>query len=280
MTNAPAEPPVLLSIEDGLALITLNRPAQLNALTQEMSELLEQTFADVGANPDVRVVVIAGAGKGFCAGADMGRLQGLVADKGAGLASRRPEDPHPVYDALDAPDYLRSRLLAPMAMPQPVIAAINGACAGVGLAIAVHCDIRFGSPTALFTAAFPRRGLTAEAGLAWSLPRIVGRAAASDMMLSGRRITASEAEKMGLLNSVIEEDVLAHALAYAKDIAANCSPRSTRTIKRQLRLAADQTQRDAVILAYDEVVASLACDDFQEGVASFVEKRAPRFTGR
>ncbi|MDB5470183.1 MAG: enoyl-CoA hydratase/isomerase [Caulobacter sp.] len=274
------EAPVLVAIDDGLAVITLNRPAQLNALTQEMSELLEQTFADIGANPDVRVVVIAGAGKGFCAGADMGRLQGLVADKGAGLATRRPEDPNPIYDGLDAPDYLRSRLLVPMAMPQPVIAAINGACAGVGLAIAVACDIRFGSPQALFTAAFPRRGLTAEAGLAWSLPRIVGRAAASDMMLSGRRIGAAEAERMGLLNAIVEDDVLAHTLAYARDIAANCSPRSTRTIKRQLRLAADQDQREAVILAHDEVVASLACEDFQEGVASFVEKRPPQFTGR
>ena len=276
MTDAP----VLVAMEDGLAVITLNRPAQLNALTQAMSELREQTFADIGANPDVRVVVIAGAGKGFCAGADMGRLQGLVADKGAGLATRRPEDPNPIYDSLDAPDYLRSRLLVPMAMPQPVVAAINGACAGVGLAIAVACDIRFGSPNALFTAAFPRRGLTAEAGLAWSLPRIVGRAAASDMMLSGRRVSAFEAERMGLLNAVIEGDVLAHTLAYAKDIAANCSPRSTRTIKRQLRLAADQDQREAVILAHDEVVASLACEDFQEGVASFVEKRPPQFTGR
>ncbi len=274
------ESPVLVAVEDGVAVITLNRPAQLNALTQAMSELLEQTFADIGANPDVRVVVIAGAGKGFCAGADMGRLQGLVADKGAGLATRRPEDPNPIYDSLDAPDYLRSRLLVPMAMPQPVVAAINGACAGVGLAIAVACDIRFGSPNALFTAAFPRRGLTAEAGLAWSLPRIVGRAAASDMMLSGRRVSAVEAERMGLLNAVIEGDVLAHTLAYAKDIAANCSPRSTRTIKRQLRLAADQDQREAVILAHDEVVESLACEDFHEGVASFVEKRPPAFTGR
>lgn len=274
------EDTVLLDIQDGLALITLNRPAQLNALTQEMSERLSQVFASVGADPAVRVVVIAGAGKGFCAGADIGRLQGLVADKGAGLSSRRPDDPDPVFDGIDAPDHLRSRLLAPMAMPQPVIAAINGACAGVGLSMAVHCDIRFGSPSALFTAAFPRRGLTAEAGLAWSLPRIIGRAAASDMLLSGRRISAAEAERMGLLNAVVEGDVREHALAYARDIAANCSPRSTRTIKRQLRLAEDQSQREAVLLAHDEVVASLASDDFREGVASHVEKRPPRFTGR
>lgn len=276
-----SEEPVLVDIQaDGLALVTLNRPAQLNALTQEMSEQLEQAFADLGTDPAVRVVVITGAGKGFCAGADMSRLQGLVADKGAGLSSNPPDQPSPIYDGLDAPDYLRSRLLAPMAMPQPVIAAINGACAGVGLSMAMHCDIRFGSPTALFTAAFPRRGLTAEAGLAWSLQRIVGRAHAADMLLSGRRIGAAEAERMGLLNAVIEGDVLEHAIAYAREIAANCSPRSTRVIKQQLRLAADQTHREAVMLAYEEVVASLACDDFREGVASFVEKRPPRFTGR
>jgi enoyl-CoA hydratase/carnithine racemase len=275
-----SEQSVLVDIQaDGLALVTLNRPAQLNALTQEMSERLEQTFADLGTDPAVRVIVITGAGKGFCAGADMGRLQGLVADKGAGLSSPPPDQPNPVYDSIEAPDYLRSRLLIPMALPQPVIAAINGPCAGVGLAIAMHSDIRFGSPTALFTAAFPRRGLTAEAGLAWSLQRIIGRAAASDMMLSGRKIGAVEAERMGLLNAVVEGDVLAHALAYGGDIAANCSPRSTRIIKQQLRLAADQDQREAVIMAHEEVVASLACDDFREGVASFVEKRPPRFTG-
>jgi enoyl-CoA hydratase/carnithine racemase len=276
------ETPVLCDIgADGVAVVTLNRPTRLNGLSQAMGEALDATFAALGANNDVRVIVLTGAGRGFCAGADLDRLQGLASDKGAGLSSNPPDQPNPVFDGLsDAPAHLRSRLLAPMAVPQPVIAAINGPCAGVGLALAVSCDLRFGSPTALFTAAFPRRGLTAEAGLAWSLPRLVGRGAAADILLSGRKIGAVEAAAMGLLNAVIEDDVLAYALAYARDIAANVSPRSSRVIKRQLVLAADQSQAEALALAYQEVVESLACEDFREGVASFVEKRSPAFTGR
>jgi enoyl-CoA hydratase/carnithine racemase len=211
----------------------------------------------------------------------MERLQGLVSNKGAGLSSNPPDQPNPVFDRLkDAPAHLRSRLTAPMAVPQPVIAAINGPCAGVGLALAVACDLRFSGTTGLFTAAFPRRGLTAEAGLAWSLTRLVGRGAANDLLLSGRKVGAAEAAAMGLVNAVIEGDVLEHALSYARDIAANVSPRSSQVIKRQLNLAADQSYSEALGLAYDEVVASLSCEDFQEGVASFVERRPPAFKGR
>lgn len=276
------EAPVLCEIgADGVAVVTLNRPERLNGLSQVMGEALDDAFATLGADSAVRAIVLTGAGRGFCAGADMDRLQGLVSGKGAGISSNPPDQPNAIFDSLaDAPAHLRSRLLAPMAVPQPVIAAINGPCAGVGLALAVSCDLRFGSPTALFTAAFPRRGLTAEAGLAWSLPRLVGRGAAADILLSGRKIGAVEAAAMGLLNAVIEDDVLAHAMAYARDIATNVSPRSSRVIKRQLNLAADQPQADALALAYAEVIASLACEDFREGVASFVEKRPPAFTGR
>jgi enoyl-CoA hydratase/carnithine racemase len=281
MTTPPAEQPVLVRIDDGVAVITLNRPDRLNGLTAAMGEALDEAFVTLGSDPAVRAIVLTGAGRGFCAGADMERLQGLVSNKGAGLSSNPPDQPNPVFDRLkDAPAHLRSRLTAPMAVPQPVIAAINGPCAGVGLALAVACDLRFSGTTGLFTAAFPRRGLTAEAGLAWSLTRLVGRGAANDLLLSGRKVGAAEAAAMGLVNAVIEGDVLEHALSYARDIAANVSPRSSQVIKRQLNLAADQSYSEALGLAYDEVVASLSCEDFQEGVASFVERRPPAFKGR
>lgn len=270
---------VLLEVADGVAVVTLNRPDRLNAMTQTMGERLDRIYARLGSDPEVRVVVITGAGRGFCAGADMERLAGLAADGPVGLSSRAPDDPDPIFDQIDAPDYLRSRYLAPAALPQPVIAAIDGPCAGIGLSMAVACDIRFGSPGALFTAAFPRRGLTAEAGIAWALPRIIGRAAASDMLLSGRRVDAAEALRIGLLNAVHEEGLIDRALDYAREIASTCSPRSTRTIKRQLRLAADQSQREAIGYAFDEVVASLGAADFREGVASLMERRPARFTG-
>jgi enoyl-CoA hydratase/carnithine racemase len=281
MSEAAVEQPVLTRVEDGVAVITLNRPDRLNGLTVAMGEALDEAFTSLGSDPSVRVIVVTGAGRAFCAGADMERLQGLVSNKGTGLSTNPPDQPNAVFDRLkDAPAHLRSRLLAPMAVPQPVIAAINGPCAGVGLALAVACDLRFSGTTGLFTAAFPRRGLTAEAGLAWSLTRLVGRGAAGDILLSGRKILAPEAAAMGLVNAVIEGDVLEHALVYARDIAANVSPRSARVIKRQLNLAADQDHAEALGLAYDEVVASLACGDFKEGVAAFVEKRPPVFTGR
>lgn len=279
ITSGGADPTVCVAIQDGVAVLTLNRPAQLNAITREMGERLDEAFGDLGRNPAVRVVVITGAGRGFCAGADMGRLEDLAVDGGAELSRRASSDASKPFSGLDAPEELKSRYLAPMAIPQPTIAAVNGACAGVGFALAMHCDVRFGGRDALFAAAFPRRGLIAEQGLAWSLPRIVGWAVASDLLLSGRRVGAEEAARLGLIGAVVDGDVLSHSLAYARDMAEHCSPRSTRIIKQQLRMAQQQPHDVALEMAHVEAIAALASADFQEGVASFRERRLPKFSG-
>lgn len=274
-----SETSVLLGVTDGVALVTLNRPDRLNAISADMGERLDAVMAEAGADPKVRAVVLTGAGRGFCAGADLQRLNALAG--GQASVRRRPDDPSPAFAALDAPAHQRSRYVIPTALPKPVIAAINGPAAGVGLALACACDVRFGAPEALFAAVFARRGLTAEAGLAYTLPALVGQGHAADLLLSGRKVGAEEALAMGLLNAVLPaDDLLPHALEYARDIAANVSPRSVRVIKAQLLAARAQTFAEAMRRAYDEVTGSLASEDFQEGVAAAREKRAPRFPGR
>jgi enoyl-CoA hydratase/carnithine racemase len=268
--------------EAGVATITFLRPAQLNAMNNEMGEAFELAMVAAEQDNNVRVVVITGSGRGFCAGADMERLQTLADDGGTALTQQPAGGIPAILDALGAaPEALRDRYVSPFALSKPVIAAINGVVAGVGLSLAVSCDIRFASREAVFVAGFPRRGLTAEAGLAWSLSALVGRGAASDILLSGRRVTAHEAQGMGLVNAVTRHDTLmSHTLAYAQDMAANASPRSTRVIKRQIQLALQQTFVQTLELSRHELVESLKAEDFREGVASFRERRAPNFTGR
>lgn len=273
--------PLICTIEDGVGTITFNRPDKLNAFTDELCELFDETMVQLETDENVRAVILTGSGiKGFCVGTDMSELK-QTSNKGSS-AFARPEEPLPIYDAfMDAPPELRSRYVLPLAMSKPVIAAVNGACAGIGLQIAVSSDVRFASETAIFTAIFARRGLTAETGLAYTLPALIGQGAASDMLLSARRVTAQEAEKMGLANKVLPPDeLMSFATEYAKDIAQNVSPRSTKVIKRQLWQARNQNFMEAAILAYREAGRSLKSEDFREGIKHFVERRPPHFTGK
>lgn len=276
-----SETPLTCEVADGVALITFNRPKQLNAFTKESNRLFDEAMIRLEQDPEVRCVVLTGTGRGFCVGTDMTELS-HTAEEGASRDFPHPERPPEMYDVFaDAPMELKSRYVLPKAMSKPVIAAVNGACAGIGLALAASSDVRFASTDAVFTAIFARRGLTAETGLAWMLSALMGLGAATDMLLSGRRIDAEEAREMGLVSKVLApEDLVPHAMAYARDIAANVSPRSTRVIKRQLWAAQRQPFLDAAILAYREAGRSLKSEDFREGVAHFVQKRPPKFTGR
>jgi enoyl-CoA hydratase/carnithine racemase len=273
---------VTSKVEDGVAVITLNRPERLNAINAQMGALFDRLIVEAELDKAVRVLILTGAGRGFCSGADMARLDELAAGGSAGYDQPAPGMPHPVFDALvGSPPEQRTRYVIPSALSKPVIAAVNGPCAGVGLSIAATCDIRFASEEAFFTASFSRRGLTAEHGLAHSLMSLVGRNAAADLLLSGRRMNAEEALRVGLVSRVLPPDeLLPHVKEYARDIALNVSPRSTRIIKRQIWSALDESFPEALLHAHSEKVSSMDSEDFKEGLAHFKENRPAQFTGR
>ncbi|MBN1626012.1 MAG: enoyl-CoA hydratase/isomerase family protein, partial [Deltaproteobacteria bacterium] len=178
-------------------------------------------------------------------------------------------------------DDFRRRYSWLMGIKKPVIAAINGPAAGLGLLIALYCDIRFASDRAKFSTAFSKRGLIAEHGISWMLPRIVGLSNTLDMLYSSRLITPQEALSMGLVNRVFpHESFISDVMIYAGELANSVSPRSMRVIKRQVYNALFQTLSEASEAADEELLKSLASDDFKEGVAHFLDKRPPRFTGR
>lgn len=277
----PACPqPLLCQLDAGVALVTLNRPDRLNAFNADLGAAFDKLMVRLAQDHTVRAIVLTGSGKGFCAGADAKELDKL-AEAPQELRNRPPGTAHPIFDALtEAPAELRTRYLIPAAVPQPVIAAVNGACAGVGLALACACDMRFGAEHAVFAASFSRRGLIAEGGLAWILPGLVGFGAASDLLLSGRKMPAQEALRLGLVAELTSSSgLLERALGYARDIADHVSPRSATVIKRQLRAAQTQTLREALAAGHAALRESLASADFREGVAALGERRAPRFTG-
>jgi len=250
------------SVEDGVALLTLNRPARLNAWTLDMEEAYFSLLEECAATEEVRAIVVTGAGKGFCAGADMQELQALGQSSGDGASTSRDRRPQTF----------------PLSIPKPIVAAINGGCAGIGLVQALMCDLRFAARDAKLTTAFARRGLVAEHGISWILPRLAGPARALDLLLSGRVVLGEEAAELGLVNRALaRESLLEETLAYARDLAANCSPSSMAAIKRQVYADLDRPPAAALAEANRLMLESFAAPDFVEGVASFTERRAPAF---
>jgi enoyl-CoA hydratase/carnithine racemase len=267
-------------VADRIATITLNRPDKLNAWTAVMEHEVRSAMAAADSDDNVRVIILTGAGRGFCAGADMSLLS-TVATKGLD-AAQRAQAVQAAGGASEGTraDFRKKYSYFP-ALSKPVIAAVNGPAVGLGLVIALYCDLRFASDAARFGTAFARRGLIAEYGMAWMLPRLVGHANALDLLFSARMIDAAEAFRMGLANQVFpQESFQAKVREYAADVASNVSPRSLRVIKRQVYDAMFQPLGEAFEIAEREMLASLQCEDFKEGVAHFVEKRAPIFTGK
>jgi enoyl-CoA hydratase/carnithine racemase len=266
---------VLKEVRDGVAVLTLNRPDRLNAWTQEMERVYFDMLAECAAAEEVRVIVVTGAGRGFCAGADMQDLQGLgdqakSAEQDAGTRENGA--------AVAAVAHERTPQTFPLSIPKPIIAAINGPCAGIGLVQALMCDLRFVAEDAKLTTAFARRGLVAEHGISWILPRLVGPARALDLLLSGRVLLGREAAALGLANrACVPEALLEQTLAYAHELAVHCSPASMATMKAQVYAALDQALPDALAEADRLMFASFREPDFVEGVASFVERREPDF---
>lgn len=267
---------ILYEVKERIATVTLNRPDKLNAWTGVMGREVREAMGEAARDEAVRVIVLTGAGRGFCAGADMQALSG-IADAGA-----LPEATSPARQTSDEP---RPDFRGPYAyfptIPKPIIAALNGATAGLGLVVSLYCDLRFAADTAVFTTSFSRRGLIAEHGVSWMLPRLVGLQHALDLLLSARKITAQEALAMGLVARIEPAATLLSAVgSYARELADLVSPRSLAVMKRQLWEAQFQTLAEATAVANEEMGKSFTAEDFREGVAHFVEKRAPRFTGR
>jgi enoyl-CoA hydratase/carnithine racemase len=273
---------ILFDVRDQIATITLNRPEKLNAWTAIMESEYRHAMAEAESREDVRVIVVTGAGKGFCAGADMSMLSGIGQgnyEAPQGLAPEAAPGQHNGSNATRL-DYTK-KYSWPLAIEKPIIAAINGAAAGLGLVNALYCDLRFAADTAKFSTAFVRRGLIAEHGISWLLPRIVGIDNALDLLLSGRTFLANEAKAMGLVTRVVPAGELMDTVrAYAKELAVWSSPRSTAVMKRQIYATLFSDLATAIDVADAEMMKSLACDDFREGVASFIEKREPAFTGK
>lgn len=254
------EATVLYQAGDGVARITLNRPDRLNASNAEMSRALTAAFSSAASDPEVRVILLAGAGRGFCAGADQTVLNQLSAGSDApneGSKGLR-------YDGI-------------MLLPKPVIAAVHGPCVGIGLAMACAADVRLAADDAFFMAPFAALGLCAEGGLAWTLSRLMGTGHASEMLLSARRITAAEAYAKGLVSQLLPlEGFHDAALAYAVAMARN-APSSFAHIKQQMRQA-DQTDFEtARAESYTLTRATLDGADFKEGIAARGAKRVPAF---
>jgi enoyl-CoA hydratase/carnithine racemase len=269
----------LYEVADRVATITLHRPDKLNAWTAVMEQEVRWAIDEAERNDAVRVIVLTGAGRGFCAGADMSLLSS-VADYGLDESGKdRAMSTRVVREGI-RPDFQKKYSYF-LEVGKPVVAALNGPAVGLGLVIALYCDLRWASEAARVSTAFARRGLVAEYGMAWMLPRLVGIPNALDLLFSARTIDAAEALRMGLVNQVFPQNVfLDKVRENAREMASSVSPRSLRVMKRQVYEAMFQSLAEAFEIAEREMLASLKSEDFKEGVAHYIEKRAPSFTGR
>ena len=268
---------VLFEKKEGVATVTLNRPDRLNAVNDEIRAGLREKLDDACKDDDVKVIIITGAGRGFCAGADMDGLAATSEGKSQGQqveAEKRNYAAKNVKGFDGGFSYFHT-------LPKPIIAAINGPAAGVGFIMALYCDIRFAKEGAVFSSAFSKRGLIAEWGVGWILPRLIGIARANDVLFSSRKFTADEAESMGIVNKTFPEEEFESAVFdYAKELATLVSPRSVRVMKEQIYNAQAESIEENLKSSMQAMVDSFDTEDFKEGVAHFVEKREPNFTGK
>lgn len=260
MTGTTHDDAVIASVDGGVMTVTLNRPDRGNAWNGAVTAGYFGFLEQAARSPEVRAIIVTGAGKAFCVGGDGEKLETAASQGGA--ASTAP-----------------SSYWLPLRIGKPIIAAINGACFGIGLQQALCCDLRFASDEAKFSTAYARRGLVAEFGMGWLLPRLVGTGHAMDLLLSARLVRAAEAEHMGLVNRVVPaDDLLTEVTAYARELAEKCSPWSLHTIKRELYRDLASSDFLASYERSDALLAeAMAQPDFKEGIASWREDRAPAF---
>ena len=276
---------ILYAVDSHVAQITFNRPDKLNALTPAMLGAFFEKVDAAAADPQVRVIVITGAGRGFSAGLDL-RVIG-TAKPGSGGSAR--VDPTPTDGAArqwgddvgpGLQRFFSGGWNGLITSRKPTIAAVNGAAFGWGFILSLHCDIRFAARSALFNATFARLGVPAEKGIGWLLTRLIGTARAADLLYTARRFDGVEAERLGLVNAVLDDDqLLPHALAYAHTIATQAAPRALAAMKAQIWTAIDDSYDEAFAAANREQDLAVATQDFREALDSYREKRTPLFKG-
>ena len=261
---------LLYEVSGGIATITLNRPDRLNAITVPMLDSLSKVLRDSDADREVRVIIITGAGRGFCAGLDLKDLAagtGIGANGGGGLATAR-------FDLAGSPPIVLHTT------DKPVICALNGPAAGYGLDMALGCDIRIASTEAKLAAVFTKRGILPESGGSWLLPRLIGWAKAAEVAFRGMTLSAVEALELGLVNRVVEPDQLMPVTyEIAAEIAAN-APLAVQATKRMMRLGLEETFEANVHHVFLQLLPLFQTEDFREGVQSFLQKRPAQFRGR
>ncbi len=267
---------IAYEVSNQVATVTLNRPDKLNAWTETMEKEVTEAIRAASSDDQVRVIILTGAGKGFCAGADMSLLSAISQE-----SSPRSEFlfDMKVEGAVRA-DFQKKHAWL-LTVPKPIIAAINGPAVGLGFVVPLYCDFRFASEKARFSVIFSKRGLVAEYGLAWMLPRLVGVGNAIELMYTSKLFDAREALRIGLVSRVLpEENFLGAVQEFARELASTVSPRSLRVMKQQIYTGLLQNLGEAFDLAIEEMKGSFGTEDFKEGVAHFLEKRPSAFTGQ
>ena len=271
---------ILYEVTDPVATITLNRPASLNAWTNTMDSEIKDAIARANADRSVVGIIITGAGRAFCAGADMKTLSALT--EGASPESANTSSTETSSNDSRAPreadgDF-SGRFPYLMMVDKPIIAAINGAVAGMAYPFSLCCDLRVVTPDAVFLTAFAQRGLIAEWGLSWLLPRLVGPSVALDLLMSSRKVRGEEALALGLANYLVQpDDLLGFCRRYIEQLAATSSPTSMAVMKRQVYEQLHEGLGVADAQAVKLMTESFTRSDFKEGVKSFLEKRPPSF---